>query len=169
MNGRIYIGSSNKVSRRVSNHISKLESRTSTGRLNRELQKDWEKFGREAFEFALLERLQSNVSQKKRWEREQYWMDQFPFKYNIGERADYCFGVKATPEKIKKLSDSHKGIKQSAASKVKRSVSMKKLVTPAFRKRVSKNSKQMWGKRSSEERAKILNLRTAEATALFFP
>lgn len=51
-NGKIYIGSSNNIKKRWDKHIIELITRT---HYNERLQKDWNEYGREAFDFKFIE------------------------------------------------------------------------------------------------------------------
>ena len=79
--GKVYIGSSIKGRRRLTQHKLGLNRNE---HFNSYLQRSWNKNGSEAFEFSVLELCDDNV----RLEREQFWIDKFnssnpEFGYNI--------------------------------------------------------------------------------------
>lgn len=85
-NGLIYIGSSNNIKRRWKDHIKKLNTEKHE---NRFLQKDWTLFGKECFEFEILEECSNN----SQFIIEQEYLNKFmPFYrngrgYNINENS----------------------------------------------------------------------------------
>lgn len=112
-NGRIYIGSSRNLHKRIEAHKWRLKSHTHK---NRHLQRAYDKYGETAFEYQVIEFVMP-------WmiiEREQYWIDKYkPFGdqgFNIMPRAD---GSHHSPESIKLQSESMKGRKLSPEHKAK--------------------------------------------------
>lgn len=68
--GQLYVGSSYQMDRRKSNHFSNLRNNC---HLNKQLQRDFNKYGAFAFEFKVIERVNDITSLL---EREQYWIDE---------------------------------------------------------------------------------------------
>ena len=85
-NGKIYIGSSKSILQRWRNHIRELEA---DSHKNMFLQEDWNKFGKHAFVFEILE----ECNEEERYAVEQKHLDNFfPFYrsgtgYNISEKS----------------------------------------------------------------------------------
>jgi group I intron endonuclease len=93
--GRVYIGSSSMLERRLDKH----ESMLSCGvHHSKKLQHAWNKYGEGAFEFSVLEYASGKealISQ------EQHWIDtlnSFNNGFNIRPKADTCLGRRHTPE-----------------------------------------------------------------------
>lgn len=73
VNNKIYIGSSKHINKRWKEHINSLNNNC---HCNSYLQKDWNKYGKDAFEFSVLENTEEYL------EREQYYLDSLkPFSY----------------------------------------------------------------------------------------
>lgn len=104
IDGKIYIGSSKNIHVRWNSHISAFKR---GDHANIHLQKAWEKYGSDAFEFSILERVNDLNNLKN---REQYWMDKLqPFGsigYNMCPTTNsYSFGDKkpqSMRDKLKK-------------------------------------------------------------------
>ena len=90
-NGRIYVGCSKNVDSRLKGHFSQLENGEKTQRVGQnsrdatQWQKDYDKFGRDAFQCYLLERA---ISEDQKDIREAYWIRLYRttdprFGYNI--------------------------------------------------------------------------------------
>ena len=85
-NGLIYIGSSNNIKRRWKDHISQLSKSTHS---NMYLQEDWDIYGKDCFEFSILE----ECDVENQFNLEQKYIDELkPFYrnnrgYNIAENA----------------------------------------------------------------------------------
>lgn len=69
--GQVYIGSTNNLFKRLNGHRTSLLAGDAC---NKALQKDYDKFGKSAFSFAILEKC--NNSDTKLTEREQYFVTQ---------------------------------------------------------------------------------------------
>ena len=69
-NGKIYVGSTNRLKTRKNGHWSKLRNNKHP---NQHLQSAWNKYGEDSFEF----RIQESCEENKLIEREQYWMDYY--------------------------------------------------------------------------------------------
>lgn len=70
----VYIGSSVDIQGRFRHHKSLL---TRNKHQNKYLQHSWNKYGKESFEFSVLEETEDLIN------REQFWMDQYVDKYNF--------------------------------------------------------------------------------------
>lgn len=117
INGKFYIGSTNNYTNRFYAHKNELRKGTHH---SKHLQKAWDKYGEEAFEFVVIEEFEVEDSQKQ-FDREQIYLDLFkPWDSNIGyniskkaEHGGFCgktgeqhYNAKITDEQavqIKKL------------------------------------------------------------------
>ena len=94
--GRLYIGSSKNVPKRLRQHL--IDLRRGAHR-NRFLQRAWDKYGAESFVFEMVE----HVEESRLLEREQFWIDSTDCHtsrggFNIVPTAGSTTGVKRTPE-----------------------------------------------------------------------
>lgn len=113
LNGKLYVGSvSHKkgFADRWSKHRTTLRHKK---HFNQHLQCAWNKYGKEAFEFSILE----EVMPKHCIEREQYYLDILNPEYNIRRCAKSNLGIKWTEESKQKLSNSRRGMKFSQEHK----------------------------------------------------
>lgn len=99
VNGKIYIGSANMLKRRRREHFSRLKKGCHG---NRHLQRAYNAYGRSAFIFFVLERV--DVAEDL-ISREQYCLDLFKsydhsIGYNICVIADSCLGIKKSEEQV---------------------------------------------------------------------
>lgn len=126
VNGKLYVGSSQNIHRRALEHKSELRRGVHD---NNYLQKSWNKYGEDAFQFETLEECEVVMLA----EREQYWLDTIGFNitYNIAANVVATMrgrkhtvetkllisrlhkGRIATPETRARLSQSHIGIRPS--------------------------------------------------------
>jgi len=92
----VYIGSTQKYEQRWQQHICNLSSNT---HCNDNLQADWNKYGKDNFEFSILQ----EVSLENQFTSEQYYIDQIkPFGnigYNISKKS--CRKVVKCKDKVK--------------------------------------------------------------------
>lgn len=102
VNGRSYIGSAVNFSKRWGTHLACLRKGTHD---NPHLQRAWNKYGEDAFEFEILEECATDALH----EREQYYFDLFPDKYNCAPVAGTQLGFKHSPEAKAKMSASRTG------------------------------------------------------------
>ena len=123
-NGKFYIGSSVKIEQRWVQHKSdlRLEKHHS-----RHLQRAYDKYGDNAFEFRILEEVKDA---QRLLIREQHYLDTLtPYQRDVGynsvKNAHNCLGFKHTKESKKKMSESRKGTKRSEETKMKMSESGK--------------------------------------------
>lgn len=115
-NNKIYIGSAVNIKNRWKSHKSRLN-------LNKHhsihLQRAWNKYGENSFEFSIIELVEEKT---KLLDREQFWLDKtncynLKIGYNISKYAGSRLGVKASDETKKKMSKSQKGNKNSLGHK----------------------------------------------------
>lgn len=150
VNGKAYVGSSNRINRRVAAHRRRLNL---SNHFNPHLQRAWNLYGEDVFEFEVLEL----VSVKELRRREYFWIQKMKacnssFGYNIQPNpADYSEvseetrrkigdanrgrvsplrGKKHSKEHRQKNSLSHKGKTHSEESKRKMSESRKGKTSP---------------------------------------
>lgn len=120
VNGKVYIGSTLNFENRFHRHRTDLQSGTHHSRY---LQRAWDKYGKSAFSFFVLE----TVSSKCMLSREQAHLDRVgrSLCYNVAYTAGNCLGVK-----------------QSAATRSKRSLWMRgKICTAETRAKISAKAK----------------------------
>lgn len=104
INNHHYIGSSQNVYKRWEDHKRDLGNNSHHSRY---LQRAWNKYGGENFCFQIL--LVCEVDDLIDYE--QCFLNNLTCEYNICKVAGSCRGVKASPEKLKKLRESHLGQK----------------------------------------------------------
>ena len=105
-NGRQYVGSSKDIAYRWRKHREKLSS----GRhWNRYLQRAWNKYGGEAFEYAILETVEDASLLHI---REQHWIDTLHPKFNLSPFANRptTQGLTYSTETRQKISDSNRRV-----------------------------------------------------------
>jgi len=153
--GRVYVGSSVNMESRWSIHKHSLKHRKHH---NSYLQNSYNKYGKEAFKFSIIE----ECTKDKLEEREQYWYEFFKANskvYNVRNDVRTCRGVKHSKEFKKKISNIQKNRKReplSKETKEKISGSLKGRVSPRKGKKLSEESKRKIsesnkGKKLSEE------------------
>lgn len=108
VNGKVYIGSSVDIKSRWRNHLSKLRNNKHH---SRHLQRAWDKYGENSFEFSIVEYVSSEINLL---EIEQKWIDKtkccdINFGYNIIQKAESNIGHKWTEESKQKSSNAKKG------------------------------------------------------------
>lgn len=104
LNGKIYVGSAINLNNRFSSHVSKLFKNK---HVNVYLQRAWNKYGKEAFEFLILEYVDDKA---KLTTKEQNWIDWLKssdpdYGYNIRKIANSNLGLKypaSVGEKVRK-------------------------------------------------------------------
>lgn len=110
--GRVYVGSSRNMQARWSEHASLLRA----GRHHSiRLQRSWDKYGRDSFEFSILELVHLPVDL---FPREQYWIDLLRAACpkrgaNSYPAAGSPLGTKRSPEQRAALSLARRGIPKS--------------------------------------------------------
>lgn len=108
VNNKIYVGSSENYKNRIWKHKSDLKAGI---HCNSHLQNAWNKYGKENFEFSILEILNINDNII---EKEQYWIDTLNVKnkqvgYNLKLKAYSNLGYKYSEESKIKMSIAKKG------------------------------------------------------------
>lgn len=100
VNGKFYIGSAIKFYDRFHIHKSHLNNNKHH---SRHLQRAYNKYGSDAFEFHIIEIIK-DATKEKLLEREQYYLDILKPHYNIRLIADSNLGIKRSDETKKKQS-----------------------------------------------------------------
>lgn len=116
-NGKLYIGSSAYINRRGTDHFYKLLKNTHA---NRHLQAAYNKYGKENFEFEIIQYCDSD----KLIEREQFWIDWTrccdpSVGYNKRKVAESNLGIIASDDARARMSAAQKGIPKSEEHKAK--------------------------------------------------
>lgn len=119
VNNKIYVGSSRTVAYRWSNHRYFLKK---NGHCNEILQRAWNKYGEDSFEFRVLEKLKD---ESLLIEQEQYWLDLLTPEYNILKVAGRTTGHKWSSESRAKLSASKTGKAQPKESVDRRAAKLR--------------------------------------------
>ncbi len=122
ISNKIYIGSTINIYKREQQHKNLLNK---NNHKNKILQNAFNKYGKENFQFEIIEYLDDK---EKLIEREQNWIDFFKPEYNIRKIAENNLGIKFSKESKQKLRISHKGFKgkkHSEETKLKISISHK--------------------------------------------
>lgn len=132
VNGKVYIGSSVSLEKRVKEHKRKL---TNSIHENDRLQKAFNKYGESAFVFEVIERV---ADRPKILEREQYWID-------AHQSADRNIGYNIYP-----IAGSPSGSKPSAAARERMSAAGRKRA-PASTATRQLISEALKGKKKSPE------------------
>lgn len=110
VNNKLYIGSAVNIGKRWDEHIRRL---VGGYHRNRKLQNAWNKYGAEAFVFAVVE-IVDNVDDLLT--REQYWIDHeeaVAKGYNLAPKAGSLLNFKHTEETREKMSAAHIGLHRS--------------------------------------------------------
>lgn len=136
VNGKVYVGSAVQVRTRWCVHRGALER----GKHHSSpLQNAWHKYGKENFEFSLIE----ECSREALRDREQHWMDLLgahgPRGYNVVETARGTFGYRHTPAARAKMSAARiaRGVAPETGPRI--SAALKGIVrAPEFGRKISK-------------------------------
>jgi predicted GIY-YIG superfamily endonuclease len=91
INDQIYIGSTNNFRKRWSEHKSGLNNKNHR---NSHLQRSWNKYGSEVFEFSILEEVEIHSL----LEKEQYWIDTLKPVFNKAKVAGTSQGIVRSEE-----------------------------------------------------------------------
>lgn len=118
LNNKLYIGSSKNISNRIKHHSWQLNSNRHH---NKHLQKSWNKYGEDNFEFGIIE-IVDNIEEL--FDAEQAWMDYFESYndkkgYNISAYAECPCGYPVSDETREKLRQWHLGRKISEETRRK--------------------------------------------------
>lgn len=147
INDTSYIGQASNIKERWKNHKSQLRGKTHK---NQHLQRAWNLYGEEAFEFIVLEKCDVEVLT----EREQFHMNLYQNKYNMCPAAQSCKGIKRSDETRARMSEAQKGRKPSPKTiEAARTSNTGRKHTPETRARLS--TARMGHEVSEETRAKI--------------
>jgi group I intron endonuclease len=122
INGKCYVGSAVNIKVRWNTHKHTLKFNCHK---NKHLQSAWNKYGKDNFEYKILE-LVSDL--EKLISREQYWIDQlsaFTYGYNMKPKAGSSLGFKFSKESKDKMSKKALGRKPSLETRQKWSLSRK--------------------------------------------
>lgn len=137
-NGKRYLGSALNLSKRWSNHVTRLRKRHHN---NPHLQAAWDKYGEEAFVFEVLEQdLEATVLIV----REQHHLDHADWKklYNIDRVAGSRLGHTHTEATKAKLRQSNIGKRASNETRRKMSTKQRgRVVTETMRRRASESNR----------------------------
>lgn len=137
INNKVYIGSSVHLLRRSYEHSTRLNSNTCIS--NKYLQRAWNKYGSNSFEFHVIE----YCGKEKLIEREQYWIDMYcsyeeQYGYNLRKVAESNRGLFPSEETKAKIRASNLGQKRSpeTCEKIKN-----RIITLEWRANMSKGMK----------------------------
>lgn len=114
-NLRFYIGSSAYLYHRFDSHHSELQTNTHG---NSHLQNAWNKYGKDAFIFGVLEYCDKSIL----IQREQFYIDKYHAAnnrvgFNINPNAHSCLGRKSSPETIARIIAAHQRNKEKRTRK----------------------------------------------------
>lgn len=149
--GRMYIGSAKHFGIRRRNHVNSLIKNRHHSII---LQRHYDKYGIDDLYFIVFELVEWNLSVIQ---KEQFYLDEHSPYFNILKVAYSSIGRKFSQETIKKLSESHKGIKPSAESLEKRRISMIKTAA-----NLSEEKKKRRREANHSKRKKVICLDTGE-------
>ena len=121
-NGRIYVGSAVDLERRKHDHFKRLKRGTHS---NQRLQNAYNKYGRKAFTFDVLEHV---ADVEVLIEREQHYIDTLEPEFNICRVAGSPLGVKHTEETCAKM----------------RKAARERWQDETYREKISKAMKEQW-------------------------
>ena len=157
VNGKMYIGSSVALPRRISRHKTDLNRNAHD---NNKLQRAWNRYGAESFEFSVLE-LVADASALI--EREQYWIDSTNAcvaGYNLAPKAGSCLGVKKTAEAVEKTAAAHRGMKRSdeTRKKIREARAVQPKMSDAGRAKISEALSKRVISESTRKKLSLANL-----------
>lgn len=107
VNNKVYVGKALCIYRRIKHHIGLLNMKHKDE--NRHLINSWHKYGRDSFDYKVLEFTSPNEGILK--ERELFWINQLKctdHKYGYNMRIDSSTGMVTSDETRKKLSEAQK-------------------------------------------------------------
>lgn len=137
VNGKVYIGQSVDIYRRIWEHSNELKN---NNHYNKYLQRAYNKYGEENFKFEIIEECEEDSLT----EREQYWIDYYN---GINSIDNYNFRDAGNKGKLsditkQKLSELNLGKKHTEETKQKISLSNKgRYVSDETRRKISENTK----------------------------
>jgi len=143
-NGKFYVGSAVSLTRRFTEHKRQLRKEIHP---NRFLQRAWEKYGEDAFDFQISEFVPDI---DLLIEREQFWLDktqsfQKSIGYNLSPTAKSILGYRFSDEQKAKVSAGIKGKPKSASHRANLWKSREK--SSAFLAQMSENGKKSKGRK----------------------
>lgn len=134
INNKIYIGSTKNFRIRRHTHFRELKNNI---HCNNYLQKAWNKYGSDNFEFNIIEEV---INNNKLIEREQYYIDKLNPDYNILKIAGNTLGMKHSDETKDKISKALKN--PSIQTRIKMSIIHKgKKLSDEHKLKISKSGK----------------------------
>lgn len=152
-NGKIYIGSSFNIIKRINNHFKKLKNNT---HINKHLQASYNAYGKDSFVWEILERCDIEFLLY----REQFWMDETKcydrtIGFNNCIKSDRPLGYKHTEEAKRKMSQlkSGKKLSQEHINKISKANAGRKRTEHSRRKISESKSGEknpMFGKKEDE-------------------
>ena len=136
LNGNQYVGSAKNFYKRKQLHLKHLDGKYHHSQY---LQRAWDKYGRDMFEFVILEKVDKAENLLS---REQWWIDNSNSSYNVCKIAGSSLGVKRRKSTIEKIRNANLGMKH-----------------PEWRNRIKSiaqggENHHNWGKHLSEETCK---------------
>lgn len=123
LDGKSYIGSSNNIKRRWSEHSARLNMGIHHSNY---LQNAWDKYGKENFEIHIL----FTCPESELIRIEQYCINNYGSEYNMCKIAGRTTGIKLTEKHKRKISEAKKGSICSEELKLKISLVHKGKITP---------------------------------------
>lgn len=133
-NDKLYIGGCVNLNKRFSHHVCELNHKRHN---NKYLQRDWNRYGQQNFEFVVLELCTRDELLK----REQYYLDQLRPQYNISKSAGNNRGTTRSEETRKRMSEARKKLWRSQG----------------YRERVTEANKSTWSDPELRKRASDLS------------
>lgn len=141
VNQKSYIGKSVNLHKRKNDHLSDLKGNKHH---NTYLQRSWDKYGEENFEFSILERCAESVlNEKEVYYISKYKTNNAEFGYNLTDGGDGSQGFKHTEESKRKISEVQIGKKLSEEHKKKISDNHKGKIPKNINILLESNIKQM--------------------------
>jgi len=159
--GKVYVGGTVNKRNRWGKHRHDLRHGVSK---NKNLQRDWDNFGEESFEFEVLE----ETSEELLREKEQYWIDELnsvePTGYNHHKSSFSGKGYKWRKESRERASGSHKGktLSEEHKAKIMETKIKNKTLNPMLGKTHSDEAKK---KMSEAKRGKPVGIGEANSNA----
>lgn len=155
INGKAYIGSSNHLYRRYSDHVRHLSRNEHT---NPKLQSSWNKHGMDNFEFSILEFCSIDVLV----DREQWYIDNYVPYFNIAREVGIPNTPKAgTPEakaRSKKNLESRKNSKWCNSDEFHEMLSgvmVDRWKNPEYKSKRSNDTKSLWNNEEYRKKQSI--------------
>lgn len=141
INKKMYIGSAKNIKDRWRNHKRLLNNDKHS---NRYLQRAWNKYGKENFDFQIIESIDSLINLIP---REQHFIDNMmsynkKYGYNLSPTAGSTLGVKYSEEAKLKIGLTHKGKIISIKQRMEHSKFMSGSLNPFYGKKHSKKTRK---------------------------